>query len=318
MIGHQSKFVLFLKQLPLPVCGVTLGVAALGNLLLTYSKLLYWGYGMIAALLWLFLVLKILLCWEQVKQELANPLSLSVFEAFFMTLLQLAIYIEPYFSYFAFLCWVLANIGHVGMVFLFSQRYLHDFQLSTVYATWNVLYGGNMLAAVVAPLFHMEQIGLWIFWIGFFLFLPWYPISAYRYWKLPVAEEALPTLCILAAPFHLSLTAYLSCTAQPSVWLSLLFACIAQGMYLFVLMCLPRILKTSFSTSYGALTFPFVIPAVALQKLFIFLTSEGIAYPQFLHNIVLIEQAIAVIMVTYALIRYILYFSKKIKYVFIK
>lgn len=315
MNWNLKKIGRMVQQIPLPICGLTLGVAALGNMLSGYSNFLSWVYGVIAITLWILLLLKLLLYWQSAKQELTNPLTLSVFEAFFMTLLQISIYSAPYFCNLAYFFWIIANIGHIVMVVVFSQRYLNNFHLSSVYTTWNVLYGGNMLAAVVAPLFHMEQVGQWIFWIGFFLFLPWHPISAYRYWKLPVTEAVLPTLCILAAPFNLSLAAYLSCTNNPSVWFASLLACIAQGMYLYVLFWLPHILKTPFATSYGALTFPFVIPTVALQKLLLFYTDSGIFYSNLLHWIVLIEELIAVLIVTYALVRYLLFLGQKIKYI---
>lgn len=302
-----------IKQIPLPACGLTLGVAALGNMLSGYSNFLSWGYGIVAVTLWILLLFKCIFYWPQAKQELANPLTLSVFEAFFMTLLQISIYSAPYFGKLAYFCWITANIGHIVLVVVFSQRYLNNFQLSSVYTTWNILYSGNMLAAVAAPLFHLEQAGQWIFWIGFFGLLPCYPISTYRYWKLPVTEAVLPTLCVLAAPFNLSLAAYLSCTDNPSVWFTLLLACIAQGMYLYVLFCLPRILKTPFTPSYGALTFPFVISAVALQKLLLFFTDSGISYPELLHQIIFIEELIAVLIVTYVLIRYVLFLMQCIK-----
>lgn len=73
---------------------------------------------------------------------------------------------------------------------------------------------------------------------------------------------------------------------------------------------LPLNFETALLPSYGALTFPFVIPAVAMKKLLLFLTAEGVAFPSMLSTVVLIEEVIAVIMVTYALIRYLLYLGQ--------
>lgn len=310
MKGNGNHFIYFLQRLPIPVCGLTLGLGAVSNLLVGYSGLLHWLYFAVTAVLWLLLVCKLVLCWPQAKQEFANPLTFSVFEAFFMTFLQMAAALEPYFHTMAYGMWVIANIGHGLLVILFSWRFLRRFQLAAVFTTWNVLYGGNMLAAVLSPMFHVEQLGQIIFWVGFILFLPWYPISAYRYWKLPVAEAAQPTLCILAAPFNLMLAAYLSCIAQPDLGMVLLIAVIAQVMYGYVLLRLPGILRLPFYPSYGALTFPFVIPAVAMQKLLTYLTAAGISYPAFLQYVVLLEQAIAVVMVTYVLVRYVCYLAR--------
>lgn len=307
-ILHNSvPFEIFLQKLPLSICDLTLGLGALGNLMLAYSKMFHWIYISMAAILWLLLVLKLIFCWPQAQQELKNPLNFSVFEAFFMTLLQISAAIAPYFYQSAFTLWLVANIGHAIIVLLFSWYYLRNFQLQNVFATWNVLYGGNMLSAVVSVSFQMQHVGQWILWIGFFLFFPWYFVAAYRYYKLPVTDAALPTVCIFSAPFNLALAAYLSCTAQPSFTIALLFAAIGQSAYIFVLCCLPRILRLPFYSSYGALTFPFVIPAVALEKLLHTLNTAGTQQLAFWNIIVRIEESISIIMVTYALLRY-LYF----------
>lgn len=307
MEQQQRFFYRFLNKLPVPVCGVTLGLAAVGNMLGNYSTLFHWLYLAVAAVLWIALLVKLVVCWPAAKKELINPLVFSVFEAYFMTLLQFSAALAPYYNQIALWFWYAANIGNFVLIGLFSWKYLREFQLNTVFTSWNVLYGGNMLAAVVAPAVHMEHLGAVLFWLHFIIFLPWYPISVYRYWKLPVAEAARPTICILAAPFNLTLAGYLTGVPHPQMWLAVIFAVIAQIAYVFVLIRLPGILKLPFYPSYGALTFPFVIPAVAMQKLALYLTELGHTVPSVLCGLVMFEQIIAVGMVTYVLFRYIIY-----------
>ncbi len=281
--------------------------------MLEKNALFHCLYLSAAAALWLLLILKFLFCWAQARQELQNPLTFSVLEAFFMTLLQFSAALSVICYRVAFIFWVIANAGHIILVLTFSLRFLRKFQLNDVFATWNVLYGGNMLAAVVAPHFQMQHTAQYIFWIGFLLFLPWYFIAAYRYHKLPVEPSALPTLCIFAAPFNLSLTAYLSCTAHPNFMLAALFICLGQGAYFFVLYHLPKILRLPFYPSYGALTFPFVIPAVALQKFISICNLPNAKLIAVCNGLILAEQLIAVVMVTYALIRYTQFFLKNVR-----
>lgn len=114
-------------------------------MLLAYSGFLYWLYGFLAAVLWGMLIVKFIIYRQEFLEELKNPVTFSVFEAFFMTMLQLALYIEPYFHQLAYGLWLLANVGHIVLVICFSWRFLRQFHLSTVYTTWNVLYGGNVL-----------------------------------------------------------------------------------------------------------------------------------------------------------------------------
>ncbi|MBR4944973.1 MAG: TDT family transporter [Peptococcaceae bacterium] len=310
MKKQDKRWYQFLNKLPIPVCGVTLGLAAVGNMLNNYSTVFHWLYLEVAGVLWIALLAKLLLCWPDAKKELMSPLAFSVFEAYFMTILQFAAALAPYQHTIARYLWVLANIGNLLLILFFSWKYLRKFQLSDVYTSWNVLYGGNMLAAVVAPAVHMEQFGTILFWLHFIIFLPWYPVSVYRYWKIPVSEPVWPTICILAAPFNLTLAGYLTGTPHPQMWLVLLFTIIAQLAYVFVLTRLPGILKRPFYPSYGALTFPFVIPAVAMQKLMVYLTEQGYIVPFFLNGVILFEQIVAVVMVSYVLLRYLLYLRK--------
>ncbi|MBQ5858502.1 MAG: TDT family transporter [Peptococcaceae bacterium] len=307
---RNERFYKILKNLPIPVCGVTLGLAAAGNMLKDYSTILHWLYLTVAAVFWAALLIKLVLCWPDAKKELINPLAFSVFEAYFMTLLQFSAAIAPYYNRAALCLWAAANAGNFILIGLFSWRYLRAFHMADVFTSWNVLYGGNMLAAVVAPAVHMEPAGHVLFWLHFIIFLPWYPLSVYRYWKLPVAEAVRPTICILAAPFNLTLAGYLTGVAHPQLWLVLVFAVIAQLAYVFVLTRLPGILRLPFYPSYGALTFPFVIPAVAMKKLTVYLTELGYTVPAVLNGAVLLEQIVAVVMVTYVLMRYVMYLKK--------
>lgn len=78
-------------------------------------------------------------------------------------------------------------------------------------------------------------------------------------------------------------------------------------MFHWIYISMAAILWLPFYPSYGALTFPFVIPAVALEKLLHTLNAAG-AQQLFVWNIIVrIEESIAIVMVTYALLRY-LYF----------
>ena len=67
-----------IKKVPVPLCGVMLGTAALGNLLQSYSEGIRQVCGLCAALL-LILILAKLICFPQmIKEDMKNPIMASV------------------------------------------------------------------------------------------------------------------------------------------------------------------------------------------------------------------------------------------------
>lgn len=303
----------WIRRIPLPICGLTLGLAALGNLLLPYSLMLRWLYGGLATVLYLCLLAKIL-CYPQLFwQEMSTPLGFSVFQTFFMTLLQFSNYYAAYLGPIALGMWFFSSLGHLVLITVFTWKYVRRLHLKDVYPTWFVLYGGNMLAGLTSPAFQMEWLGVWIFWFGLIIFLPVVPLVMYRCLKLPLQNGERPTLCIFTAPTNLAIASYLAVTAHPSVTAVILMELLAHCFYLFVLWKLPSLLRTSFAPSYGAFTFPFVITAVAMRSSLEFLTLQGVAIPAFLYGFMYMEIAMAVIMVNYALLRYLMYLFHKQK-----
>ncbi|WP_349772664.1 hypothetical protein [Lacrimispora xylanisolvens] len=62
-----------IKRVPVPMSGVMLGCAALGNLLQSYSESIRYVFGIISFLLLMLLVLKITMYPSDVKEDLKNP-----------------------------------------------------------------------------------------------------------------------------------------------------------------------------------------------------------------------------------------------------
>jgi exfoliative toxin A/B len=151
-----------------------------------------------------------------------------------------------------------------------------------------------------------------LFGVGMVLCVVLLGMVAYRLRTLPMPEGALPMICILAAPFSLGLTDYLAAYAQPSMAVALAMVVVAQALYVFVLTQVPRLLKLvhrQFFPSVAAMTFPFAISAVALGRFLAFLASSGIAYPVVLDGLAFVEAVIAVTLVVWATVRYVMFFA---------
>ena len=128
-----------------------------------------------------------------------------------------------------------------------------------------------------------------------------------RYVKKPIPDPAKPVICIYAAPTSLCIAGYIQSVTPKS--LSLLTVLWAVATVLFLLACVKFVqyFKLPFFPSYAANTFPFVISAIAMKMAMACLNNLGSPAP-WLHVVVTIQTIIAVLLVVYTLVRFLLYF----------
>ena len=75
-----------IKKIPIPICGVMLGAAALGNLLQSYSEGIRYVCGVFAAFLLILALLKLIMFPGAVKEDMKNPIMASVSGTFPMAI----------------------------------------------------------------------------------------------------------------------------------------------------------------------------------------------------------------------------------------
>ena len=202
----------FLKALPLPAAGVTLGLAALGNLLQSYSEGVRLVLGALALALWVCLVLKVIFCWKGVCQAMEDPIVASVSATFPMATMLLAVYGKPFVGAAAAqVVWFLGIALHAALIVWFTVKFFGSFRLEKVFASYYIVYVGIVVASLTAPAFEMAAtVGTWAFWFGFVCLIALLVLVSVRYIKLPVGKDpAKPIFCIYAAPVSLCLTGYI-------------------------------------------------------------------------------------------------------------
>ena len=106
-----------IKKIPVAFSGVMLGMAALGNLLQSYSEGIRFLFGGIAVLILVLLVAKGIFFPDAVKQELATPVGLGVFATFPMALMLLAVYAKPFLP----ALWLCNPLAHRYHSFLYRE-----------------------------------------------------------------------------------------------------------------------------------------------------------------------------------------------------
>lgn len=293
-----------IQKVPIPLCGVMLGFAALGNLLQSYGEGIRYACGIIAALLLVLILLKLVLFPNMIKEDLQNPIMASVSATFPMALMLLSTYVKPWIGAIAKYIWLFAIVLHLILIIYFTIKFIVKLQMPKVFASYFIVYVGIVVAAVTAPAFEALSIGTAAFWFGFATLLLLLVLVTIRYIKFKqIPEPAQPLICIYAAPTSLCVAGYVQSVTPKSKGFLLTLLVLASILYVFALIKAIGYLKLKFYPSFAAFTFPFVISAIATKQTMACLANMKQPMP-LLQYVVLIKTIIAVIFVAYTFVRY--------------
>lgn len=293
-----------IKKVPVPLCGVMLGFAALGNLLQSYGEGIRLVCGIVAAFLLILVLLKLIMFPKMIKEDMQNPIMASVSGTFPIALMLLSTYVKPFIGPAAMYIWFFAIGLHIVLIVYFTVKFILKLQLPKVFASYYIVYVGIAVAAVTAPAFEQTGIGAAAFWFGFVTLIILLVLVTVRYVKCPqIPEPAQPLLCIYAAPTSLCIAGYVQSVTPKSRGFLLAMLAVATVLYIFSIVKAIGYLKLKFYPSYAAFTFPFVISAIATKQTMACLANMGQPMPV-LKYVVLIETVIAVVFVVYTFIRF--------------
>ena len=294
-----------IKKVPIPLCGVMLGLAALGNLLQSYSEGIRYICGILAAFLLVLVLLKLIMFPKVVREDMNNPIMASVSGTFQMAMMLLSVCIKTFIGKAAYFIWLLAICLHVILIIYFTVKFLLKLQMPKVFASYFIVYVGIAVASVTAPAYEKTaSVGTAAFWFGFITLILLLALVTYRYVKFQeVPDPAKPLICIYAAPTSLCIAGYVQSVTPKSYGFLMGMLAVATVIYIFALVKAVTYLKMPFYSSYAAFTFPFVISAIASKQTMACAANMGSPLP-FLKYVVLIETIIAVLFVAYTFIRY--------------
>lgn len=293
-----------IKKVPVPLCGVMLGLAALGNLLQSYGEGIRYACGVLAAFLLILILLKLILFPQMIKEDMKNPIMASVAGTFPMALMLLSTYVKPWIGAAAMYIWYFAIALHIVLIVYFTMKFILKLELPKVFASYYIVYVGIAVAAVTAPAYEKLTVGTAAFWFGFITLILLLVLVTVRYVKCPqVPEPAQPLICIYAAPTSLCIAGYVQSVTPKSRGFLLAMLAVATVLYIFALVKAIGYLKLKFYPSYAAFTFPFVISAIATKQTMACLANMGQPMP-ILQYVVLVETIIAVVFVLYTFVRF--------------
>lgn len=294
-----------IKKVPIPLCGVMLGLAALGNLLQSYSEGVRYVCGAMAGILLILVVLKLVLFPNVIKEDLKNPIMASVAATFPMALMLLSGYVKPFIGKATLYIWLFAILLHIVLIIYFTVTFIFKLQMPKVFASYYIVYVGIAAAAVTAPAFEQLVIGAAAFWFGFVSLIVLLILVTARYIKYKeIPNPAKPLICIYAAPTSLCLAGYIQSVVPKAYEMVMGMFILASVLYIFSLVKAVGYLKLPFFPSYAAFTFPFVISAIAAKQTMACLANMGRPLPV-LQYVVLAETVVAVVFVVYVFVRFV-------------
>ena len=301
-----------IKKVPIPLCGVMLGFAALGNLLQSYGGGIRYLCGIAAAFILVLVLMKLVMFPQMIKEDMKNPIMASVAGTFPMALMLLSTYVKPFIGAVAKYLWFFAIGLHIALIIYFTIKFILKLQMPKVFASYYIVYVGIAVAAVTAPAFEQLNVGAAAFWFGFATLILLLILVTLRYTKYPeIPEPAQPLICIYAAPTSLCIVGYVQSVMPKSKSFLLAMLVLATILYIFALVKAVGYLRLQFYPSYAAFTFPFVISAIATKQTMACLANMEQPMP-FLKPVVLVETIIAAVFVIYTFIRFMGFvFGKK-------
>lgn len=302
-----------IRKTPIPIAGLMLGLAGLGNLVVGYG--IYYRYlaGLLSFLITILLIIRLFMSKDTLKSEFDNPIVASVTPTFFMGLMILATYLKEIIPSLAIYIWYFAIILHISWILWFTIRFIFNFKLKQVFPSFFIVYVGLVVASVTAPVFNNLKLGQFIFYFGFVAYLILLPVVIYRvlFFK-NIKSPALPTITIFTAPAALCLAGYLSSFSENNFTLTAVLTLLTIVMLLGVTIYLPRMIKIGFYPSFSAFTFPYVISAIGLKMSAKFWQNKfGFNWFKYLAGI---TEILAIGLVLFVLLAYINFFYKSYQY----
>lgn len=294
-----------MKKLPLPIAGLMLGLAGLGNLLASHWIGFRYIAGLLSFLIGLMLIVQIVGDFAGFKKQMKNPVIASVFPTFSMAFMILAGYISKWQGFAKFI-WYLAIGLHIILMVFFTKNHLMHLKIENVYAGYFIVYVGICVASLTAPAFDNLALGQAIFYFSFLALIVFLGLVGYRYATNRQIDEGLrPLFSIFAAPTSLCLAGYVASFPEGSKNFALFLTIMSKAIFFFVIIRGFSLFKLSFYPSFSAFTFPFVISAIGLK-----MANGKYFQSPLLETLILLETAFVTIMVIRVFLGYVKFLRK--------
>ena len=193
-----------IRHVPIPLSGVMLGFAALGNYLKSSSVMLWGLMECIALFLLVLLILKILMFPRETAADMGNAAIAGASGTFSMGLMFLGVGAAFVNRYAGAALWGIGLLLHILLILYFTGTFVLHFRLEQVYTTWFLVYVGITAAAAPGSVFGMQRIGRVLVYWGLACTAVLMVLITVRYARIPVEKQYRPMTAIYACLLYTS------------------------------------------------------------------------------------------------------------------
>ena len=246
----------FFKKIPLALSSLVLALFSLSNQISHYT-LIAQGIWCLASIGFLLILGRLILGFEQIREDLRNPVVASAFASFFMAAFLFASRL-PVAQTGLSVTWVGLLGLYIAYIIFFSLRFLRPLSLNQVYPSWFVVYVGPAISLMTVPASIPTSIKGLILGVTGFATLALFPLVLWRMRQIAIPHLYQPILAILAAPLALLITSSIKSNQRPATIILLALLLFSQAFFFYALNLFVKLVRKGFMPLFAAFSFPLV------------------------------------------------------------
>ena len=246
----------FFKKIPLALSSLVLALFSLSNQI-SHFALIAQGIWFLASIGFILILDRLILGFEQVREDLRNPVVASAFASFFMAAFLFASHL-PLAQTGLSVTWVGLLGLYIAYIIFFSLRFMRPLSLNQVFPSWFVVYVGPAISLVTVPASVPTSIKGLILGVTGLATLALFPLVLWRMKQIAIPHLYQPILAILAAPLALLITSSIKSNQRPATIILVGLFVFSQIFFFFVLRLFTRLVNKGFIPLFAAFSFPLV------------------------------------------------------------
>ena len=246
----------FFKKIPLALSSLVLALFSLSNQINHYA-LIAQGIWLLASIGFMLILGRLILGFEQIREDLHNPVIASAFASYFMAAFLFASRL-PLAQIGLSVTWVGLLGLYIAYIIFFSLRFMRPLSLNQVFPSWFVIYVGPAISLVTVPASVPTSIKGLILGVTALATLALFPLVLWRMRQIAIPHLYRPILAILAAPLALLITSSIKSNQRPATIILVGLFVFSQIFFFFVLRLFTRLVNKGFIPLFAAFSFPLV------------------------------------------------------------